>query len=328
MRHIPDIELRPWSPPDYTVDANGKIVGATPGTPNNWGRWGELDQRGTANLLTPERIAAAATLVHTGKRFTLGLPMGTDQPNPGTRPPMQHLFRRTLTDHSHGDGGVHGLQTSDDIVVFALQQATQLDAFSHFGHADTLYNGYWSGVLTTGGGARRLGIHHQAGGVVGRGVLLDVARVHGVDPFETPITAEMLQSTAVSHGVQVGPGDIVLVRTGWLGTWLTQVELRRRRRQSGLHPDTIEWIAANDVAMVAADNVAVECIPTVPGQALVMPWHKAALCDLGLLVGELFDLDELAEDCASDGVYEFFFVATPLPVVNAVGSPLNPVAIK
>jgi len=327
MRPVDDVELQPWRPPTYEVDADGKLVGGRPGTPNNWGRWGELDQRGTANLLTPERVAAAATLARTGKRIALGLALGKHEPNPGSRPATQHLFLGTTGDKMFGDGGAHGVQSSDDIVVLPLQVSTQLDAHSHFGYEDMLYNGFWAGVVTATSGARRLGIHHQATGIVGRGVLLDAARVFGLDPFDASISAEMLERTAEAHGVEVGPGDILLVRTGFLGTWLEHPELRVRRRSCGLAFDTIPWLAERDVAMVAADNRAVEAIPGPPDQPL-LPWHIAALRDLGLLVGELFDLDELAADCAADGVYEFFFVASPLPLVNGVGSPLNPLAIK
>jgi kynurenine formamidase len=313
--------------PTYSVDPNGKVRGAEPGSPHNWGRWGELDQKGTANLLTPERVGRAARLARTGKRFSLALPVGGGQPNAGTRPDVLHLFSRSTADFLLGDGGVHGLQTSDDMVILPLQATTQLDGHGHFGYSDSLYNGFWAGLITAGSGARRLGVHHQAEGVAGRGVLLDVARAEGIDPFEASISATMLEATMSAHGVTVEAGDIVLVRTGFLGAWLDNPELRVRRRQSGLSLDTIDWLAEKDVAMVAADNRTVEAIPGPPGHPL-LPWHCAALRDLGLLVGELFDLDQLAEDCAHDGIYEFLFIAAPLPIVNAVGSPLNPLAIK
>ena len=327
MRVVPEVDLSEWHPPTYSVDRHGKVVGAQPGSPHNWGRWGELDQRGTANLLTPERVAGAAQLAKTGKRFSLALPIGNGQLNAGTRPDILHLFSRSTADFLLGDGGLHGVQTSDDIVVLPLQASTQLDGHGHFGHADTLYNGFWAGLVTAGSGARRLGIHHQADGIVGRGVLLDPARFLGIDPFESSISAAMLDATVSAEGVTVQAGDILLVRTGYLGTWVDHPELRVRRRQSGLDLDTIPWLAERDVAMVAADNRTVEAIPGPAGRGL-LPWHRAALRDMGLLIGELFDLDGLAEDCADDGTFEFFFCAAPLPVVNAVGSPLNPLAIK
>ena len=326
IRTVPDRPIGPWQPPAYEVGGDGKIVGATPGNRHNWGRWGEDDQRGTANLLGPDAVAAAAGLIRTGKRFSLGLPLGGDTPGIGNRPAPRHLFPRPMSDAIVGDT-LEGLESADDVLILDLQASTQLDGFGHFGDRSALYNGYWAGLVTGRSGARRLGIHHQADGVVGRGVLLDVARVCGIDPFESAIDAAMLEETASAHGVEVGAGDVLLVRTGWLETWWSDPASRRRRRSSGLAPSVVDWVADRDLAMVAADNRTVEVIPG-PEDAPLLSFHRSALVDLGLLVGELFDLEELATDCAADGVHEFFFVATPLPVVGGVGSPLNPLAIK
>jgi len=327
MRNVPDSPLSPWQPPSYSVDADGKVVGAVPGKPNNWGRWGDDDQRGTANLLTAEGARDAAALVRRGEVFSLALPIGHGAPNVGTRSEPLHLVRRATADQVVGDTDHLNIESSDDLVVLALQASTQLDGHGHFAYEHTFYNGYWSGLMTAGQGARRLGIHNQAGGVVGRGVLLDAARHTELDPFTGVIDAAMLDSVAAAQGVEIRSGDIVLVRTGWLGTWLSDPETRRRRRQAGLALDTIDWLASHDVAMVAADNKTVEAVPGPEGKP-ILSWHIGALRDLGLLVGELFDLDALADDCAADGVYEFLFSAAPLPIVNAVGSPLNPLVVK
>jgi kynurenine formamidase len=326
MREVPDRRLKPWTPPTYTVDERGKLVGATPGPHHNWGRWGDDDQYGTTNLLTPECAVAGAQLVRRGARFALGLPIGGGFDAPSTRPPAIHTFFSSNADIIVGDAADYGLPMSDDVVVLPLQGSTQIDGLGHFVHNDVLYNGFWAGVVTASSGSRRLGVHHQARGIVGRGVLLDVAGVLGIDPFESPITPDMLDDCAQREGVTVRSGDILIVRTGYVGTWLAQPEVRKRRKQSGLTVATIPWLKEHDVAVVASDNSAVEAI----GDQFLPPmsWHAAALGDLGLTVGELFDLDELAADCADDGVYEFFFTAAPLPIINAVGSPLNPIAIK
>jgi len=133
-----------------------------------------------------------------------------------------------------------------------------------------LYNGFWAGLVTAQSGARRLGIHHQANGVVGRGVLLDVAGALDIDPFETSIDTEMLEETCHRQLVEVRPGDILLIRTGWLSAWLAD-PATRRRRQSGLAATTIPWLAEHEVAMVAADNRAVEVIPG-PTDGLPLPF--------------------------------------------------------
>jgi kynurenine formamidase len=318
MREVPDSKLRPWSPPEYQVDDCGKVVGATPGEPNNWGRWGGDDQRGCLNLLTPERVAAAAALIRTGKRFSLGLPIGGPSPTPGYRPPPLHFFGETTGDFILGDGR---FQYSDDYVVLALQATTQLDGFGHVGGGDLLYNGYWAGLITATSGARRLGIHHLADGVVGRAVLLDLA-TDGPLPGGHAIDADALEAAANAQGVEVGAGDILLIRTGHLG-WLLDGNTETAGAP-GLTYRALPWLHARDVAMVALDNLAAEVLPAEG----VLPFHVGAIRDLGMMIGELFDLDAIAADCAADGVYEMFFAAPPLPVVNGVGSPLNPVVIK
>lgn len=326
MRDVPDQQLSGWQPPTYEVDANGKVVGGGgPREPNNWGRWGADDQRGTTNLLTPERVAAAAQLVRTGKRFSLGLPVG-GPPTPGFRPAVEHLFTATTGDKVLGEF----IQYSDDWLVMNTQATTQLDGLAHFGAKDLLYNGYWAGLVTATSGARRLGMHHQANGVVGRGVLLDVARQLSLERLEPgfAIDGDLLAATAEQQGVEVRAGDILLVRTGHLGWWFA-LEDRSSFVGSdpGLSPRAIPWLAERDVALVATDTLAVEVLPPEEGLP-PLALHVGALRDLGLLLGELFDLDELAADCAEDRVYEFFFVAAPLPIVNGVASPLNPIAIK
>jgi kynurenine formamidase len=328
VRDVPDQPLQPWQPPTYTVDGDGKVEGARAGEVNNWGRWGDADQRGTANLLTPERVAAAAALVKTGKRFSLGLPIG-GVPTPGYRSEPLHLFESTTGDKVLGE---QGLQYSDDYLVLNLQATTQLDGLSHFGAGGRLYNGYWAGVVTSHGGAKRLGVHHLADGIVGRGVLLDVARQQGGDRLDPGfvIGPDELDAAAAAHGVEVRAGDVLMVRTGWLGWWMDEANGGERPGYDdlpGVSPRCVPWLAERDVAFLATDTLAVEVVPPEEGMP-PMALHVGALRDLGLLLGELFDLDELAADCAGDGVYECFVVAAPLPVVNGVGSPLNPIAIK
>ncbi|MCZ7527670.1 MAG: cyclase family protein [Acidimicrobiia bacterium] len=304
-------------------------MGAVPGEPSNWGRWGDGDQLGTTNLLTAERVAAAARLVRTGRRFPLGLPIG-GPPTPGYRPAPLHLQAVTAGDSVLGDGGRDGFCASDDYVVMALQASTQLDGFGHVGAGATLYNGFWSGLVTTRSGARRLGIHHLAAGIVGRGVLLDVARHAGLDELApgTALGAEELAATADAQGVEVGPGDALLVRTGWLGRRLVEGRpVGPGGGEPGLSDRAVPWLAGRDVVLVATDTMTCEVVPPEPGTPM-LTFHARALRDLGMLLGELFDLDELAADCAADGVYEFFFAAMPMPVVGGVGSPVNPLAVK
>jgi kynurenine formamidase len=332
MRDIPDVPFPGWDPPPYRVDADGKVVGAEPGPHNNWGRFGDLDQIGTANHLTPERVAAAAALVKTGKRFSLALPIGPPTPG-GYRAEPLHFYGMAAGDGILGSGrGGARYPVSDDYIVMALQASTQLDGFGHVGGDSTLYNGYWAGLVTATGGARRLGVHHLAHGIVGRGVLLDVARHLGAEHLEPgfPIGPDELDGAASAQGVTVGAGDIVLVHTGHVG-WKLGLETgspeAAMRSEPGISTRAIPWLHDHDVAMIATDTAACSVVPAEAGDEF-LTWHVAALRDLGLLVGELFDLDELASDCAADGAYAGLFVAAPMPIVGASGSPLNPLFIK
>ena len=230
MRAVPDEPLVPWQPPAYQVDGSGKVAGARPGEPNNWSRFGDDDQRGLANLFTPERVADAARLVRTGKRFALGLPIGP--PSPGVRPPPLHLFRHSTGDTVLGDTGMFaGQQISDDYLIMALQATTQLDGLCHVAVDDSMYNGYWAGLVTGGHGARRLGVHHLAEGIVARAVVLDVARHVGVDRLEGGfgIDPELLDDVAGAAGVEIGAGDVLLVRTGWLEWWYAATDATGNR---------------------------------------------------------------------------------------------------
>jgi kynurenine formamidase len=322
VRQVRDEPVGGWTPPSYTVE-DGKVVGAVPGTPNNWGRWGEDDQRGTANLLTPERVAAAAALVGSGKTFGLGVPIIARQPRPGGRPLPVHVWAATAGDGVLNNGTANG---SDDWILMALQGTTQLDGLGHVGLEDAMYNGWWAGLITASRGAVRLGLHHEADGLSGRGVLLDVARHMGVDHLERgfQISPELLDATAEGHGVQIAAGDLLFVRTGYLSDYLTDPV---SPGEPGLDDACIDWLHDHDIAVVSADNQAVQFVHPEPGKTSFR-FHVATLRDLGLHLGEVLELDLLAADCAADGIYEGFCVTSILPVVGSVGSPINPIFIK
>jgi kynurenine formamidase len=325
MSRIIETPLQPWVPPTYEVDAAGKVIGVVPTGAHNWGRWGADDQRGTANLLTEGRVVRARELIRTGRTFSLALPIGRGAPVAGTRPPAMHVLTSSTADALLGRHAAHGVQSSDDIVIMPLQTATHIDGLAHFAIGDAMYNGFWIGLTTAATGARRLGAEHLAGGLSGRAVLADVARSHHLDPYTGVIDAPMIEDTLRRQGVELEAGDILLVRTGWLGAFLGEGK-SPRTRQAGLAPSVAEWLQARDVSIVAADNRAVEALPYPEGDA-ILAFHAKAIRDLGQLVGELFDLDELAAHCASVGVYEGFFTATPLPIVGSFGTPVNPLFI-
>ncbi len=300
----------------------------------NWGRWGPDDEAGTLNHVTPEHIVEACHLVRKGKVFALAIPFDRTGPqiNPqGARFNPIHVMLRTGTD-------VEGMLTddppvfhsTDDMVSMPLQCATQWDALSHVIFKGEMYNGR-PATMVNGQGAQANSIDKVRDRMVGRGVLLDVARHRGLEYLEPGdgIGPDELDACAARQGVTVRQGDFLLVRTGTVG--------KHRRRgdwdgfSSGPWPGIdyrcIPWLYEKQVAVVTADTVGVEMNPSgVDG--VFLPVHLACLANMGTMLGEILDLEELGDDCARDEVYEFLFVAPPLPITKAVGSPINPYVIK
>jgi kynurenine formamidase len=165
---------------------------------------------------------------------------------------------------------------------------------------------------------------------VSRGGLLDIARFKGLEALVPgyPVTEQDLIGCAAAEEVKIGRGDIVLVRTGQLGYckkngWGTFAA----GDAPGLSFTTADWLYRTEIAGIASDTWGLEVRPNeLPGA--FQPLHQVMIPNIGLLVGEIFDLEKIAEDCAADKVYEFMFVAPPLPITGAVGSPINPQAIK
>ncbi|GAA2849063.1 cyclase family protein [Pseudonocardia halophobica] len=337
-REEPGTHARRWTSPDYRVDEGGKVVGGyRPSGPHNWGRWGDADVRGTTNLITAEVVLKAAGLVHSGEVISLALPIDDSAPRWPSRPPARHYFTMSGSDAVVGspyNAAAPGAVYLDDGIDMSLQGSTQWDGLAHFTIADSTYNGHWVGNVTALGGAVDTGIHHQRESLVGRGVLLDVARHLGVDSLEpgTAIGPDVLDEVAAAQGVEVGTGDMVLVRTGYLSRWWTLEDTASRERYftavPGLGHACVPWFRERDIAALATDTVVVEVVPAEADAPRRLPVHHGALVDLGLTLGEFWDLDRLGVVCAADERYDFLLVAPPLHIRGAVGSVLNPVAIR
>lgn len=296
---------------------------------SNWKRWGAEDRIGTLNHITPERVRAAAAAIRTGEILSLALPLGAKGPQVGVggRTNPVHLMSLTPADFAHRSDG---MVFSDDFIAMPLQCATQWDGLAHAGYDGLLYNGVPASTVTSARGSAELSIERIAerGGVTGRGVLLDVARALGVDRLEAgqPVTPADLDRAADEQGATVGPGDVLLVRTGWMRCWTVDNDPRRYwNGEPGLHLDCAAWLHARDVAAVCSDNWGVEVMPPDGGHRTDL--HAVLLRDMGLSLGELFVLDALAEACAGRGAWDFFFTAPPLTVTGGVGSPITPLAI-
>ena len=301
----------------------------------NWGRWGPQDEIGTLNYITPDAIVQACRLVTAGKVFALGIPLQRQGPQSGTRArfnPIHTMFRDGGDAPKDAAGVIEmqGYGGSDDWIVMPLQCVTQWDSLAHVFDSGKMYNGYDAALVTSSGAAKN-SIDKTKDKIVGRGVLLDVARHKGV-PALAPgyaITVADLEATAAAQRVEVRSGDILLVRTGFMSTYLKKGSWNHfdLDESPGVSVHTAPWLHARQVAAIASDNYAVEVRPSeLP--PFRSPFHICAIPNMGLTLGEIFFLEDLAADCAADGRYAFLLVAPPLPVTNAVGTPINPYAMK
>lgn len=296
----------------------------------NWGRWGPEDQRGTLNHIDPAALCRAAAEVRSGKMFSLGLNFDQNGPQFGgfRFNPMHYM---TAIDQIHNPAFPRS-RFNDDVIHMPLQCATQWDALSHVHYDDQFYNGFSIHDHLGTGGAAKCGVEHMAKpGVASRGVLLDIAKLQGVDilPGDFAITPDHLNAAAAAQGVTIEQGDIVVVRTGQIGKFTRGSREEFFNGQPGCHHTCAEWLYDKSAAAIAADNVAVEVMNAETyGDEMMLPMHLLCLRDMGLPFGEMFDLDALAADCAQDGQYTFMLVAPPLPVTHAVGSAINPIAMK
>jgi kynurenine formamidase len=295
---------------------------------SNWGRWGDDDERGTMNFVTPDVIRRAVATVRRGVVFSLALPLDGDGPQFGQGGRVNPVHFMTAL-HNPMSPDPDGPRYADDIIVMPLQCATQWDSLAHVHYGGRLYNGHPVSTLTPAGAARD-GIDKMVAGVVSRGVLLDVARAEGMDRLQPGrvITPADLEAAERAQGVRVESGDVVLVRTGHIVAFTVDRDrVAYMRQMPGLGLACVEWLHAREVAAVASDTNMVEVWPPEDPQVL-FPLHMLCIRDMGLTLGEMFDLEALAADCAQDGAWTFLFTAPPLPVTGGVGSPINPLAVK
>jgi kynurenine formamidase len=291
-----------------------------------WGRWGEADERGALNLLTPERVARAAALATSGRVVPCGrrLPV---RPAPDNPTPAAHYMLAA------GDVAALArdtdLQGSSDFVGVAFHgmAVSHIDALCHIFVEGQMYNGVPATEVTSRG-ARRNAITAAGDGIVGRGVLLDIPRLRGVDWLEPgeAITPDDLGRACAAEGITPGSGDIVLISTGR--------DARRDRHGpwdpdavglAGLDAECVPWLAERDPAVLGSDGVS-DVLPANPHR-WPMPVHMCLLVGMGVHLLDNLKLDRLAEACAAEGRWEFLFAVGPLQIGGGTGSPVNPVAV-
>jgi alkanesulfonate monooxygenase SsuD/methylene tetrahydromethanopterin reductase-like flavin-dependent oxidoreductase (luciferase family)/kynurenine formamidase len=302
----------------------------------NWDRWGPDDEVGALNLISPSDVVQAARLVRTGKTFTLGLRVFDERGDPlsAERHRALHVSYRDWSHYASGKAQVEACRPcyADDGIFISCHGTTHMDALGHIWVDDQLYNGY--PAQTTAGSLERCSIAPiSQRGVVTRGVLLDVASGHGVRylPPKSEITLGELLSAAADGDVEVGKGDVVLIRTGSLPRFyeVGPDEFWSDYSEPGLSddPELLEWIDRTQIAGIGTDTLANELPHSVRSDQL-FPLHRLLLRNRGLTFHEALWLEELAEDSRADGCYAGLYVALPLKLVGATASPMNPLFVK
>ena len=285
-------------------------------TLSNWGRWGDEDQLGALNLITPQVTAAATASVRTGRTVSCARALNTQAAVDNPTPVAHHMIG-TFTEGWGADYvalAPHGFATS------------HIDALSHVFHEGKLFNGYDAETVTAHG-ATRLGIHQLHGGIVTRGVLLDIPALRGVDTLAPgePVFPDDLEAAETRAGLQVRAGDVLFVRTGrwrWRdehGPW------DLASRAAGLDAACLPWLRDRDVAALGSDGISDVMPSRVDG--VPMPIHTVAIVALGLHLMDNLDFEALATACAEEGRWEFLLAVAPLVLRRGTASPVNPIAV-
>lgn len=300
---------------------------------SNWGKWGKDDHSGTLNYVKPHHIIEASKLIKKGKPFALGIPLDRTGPQTGLfggRFNPIHQMLATGTDATTGQQDWNKIRYADDTIMLCVQGATHWDALGHIFYEDKAYNGH-DAKLIDSRGLSVLGIEHSKDKMTGRGVLLDIARFKGVEYLEDGygISNDELDACAKAQKVEIREADFVMIRTGQMEKCLKTGEWGGYAGGDapGVRFENCYWCQDKKIAAIISDTWGVEVRPNETTEAN-QPWHWVVIPAMGLCMGEIFYLKELAEDCAKDKVYEFFFCGPPLIITGGTGSPLNPQAIK
>jgi kynurenine formamidase len=314
-----------------------ELLGAD--TPTNWGKWGPDDELGALNYLDAKEVLRGVQHIRSGDVFTLQIQMGrTDGPGDPLWPGRSGIERQNVLDEGTWDGAgapafPGGLHYADDTAKIFLQGSTQYDALGHVWYDGKLWNGYDArGTIGAMDRASVLPIAEK--GVVGRGVLIDIARHRGKDYLDKGETFDHtdLVAAAAAQSVTIEPHDVLCVRTGWLKYWY---ELNDKEKfydgfcEPGLtySRELVEWFQQREIPNLVTDTIANE-VTYEPGSGVALPLHCALMRNLGVALTEIAWLEELAEACAGDGRWSFLYAAAPLKVVSGTGAPVNPIAIR
>jgi kynurenine formamidase len=281
-------------------------------------KWGANDERGSANHMKPQQVLDAVKHIKTGEVIELGHVLNDKMPFPGARRFEVHTKRTFMNAPSNRRG------SNEELLFTEIGQVgTQFDAFSHQTHENSLYNCFKLDEIATRNGFSKLGVHN-VGGIITRGVLIDVAGLKGVEmlPDTYEITVQDLEDALKRQNTSIQPGDAVIIHTGWGKLW-GKDNARFVKTCPGLGVKAAEWLIAKDPILLGSDNHPVEVSPN-PDSQLSLPVHQLALVVHGVYLLENMKLDELAQK----GVNEFTFILQPLKVQGGTGSTVAPVALR
>ncbi|MFM0502503.1 cyclase family protein [Paraburkholderia caffeinilytica] len=284
-----------------------------------WHRWGQENEAGALRSIDPLKVRRAAQLVSSGRVVSLAQPISEHTPVPHGRSSVMHFMNRDGGDYAAGGKRPGGFQFAEDTLVMPAHLGTHLDALCHVWYDDELYNGFSQNSIRSTFGASRCGVD-KLPPIATRGLLFDVMKHRGA-PLAAGefIGRAELQTIAAAADFAPEAGDVVLIRTGWFETHGAQADYFDG--EPGLDLDAALWLAESGVAVIGADNYAIETIPFPKGT--VFPVHQRVIRDYGVLLLEGLVLDELA----ASGATAFFFAAAALPIVGGTASPLSPMAI-
>jgi kynurenine formamidase len=290
---------------------------------SNWGRWDDARRRGALNLLTPARVRDAARLVRSGVTVTLSRALTTEARIDVPEPADHHMTM--LTDEDIGSGS---MRFAKDYVGLDYHNEghTHIDAFCHVAFEGSIFDGTPE-TSVTAAGADVGAIDLLEDGLVGRGVLLDAPRARGVawiEPGEH-VFREDLEAAERLQGVRVRSGDILLVRTGHARRQTELVPWDTSVAKAGLHPTAATFLADRGVAALGSDGNNDTAPSTTEGVAF--PIHVLALNAMGVHLLDYLQFEDLVRQCETEARWEFLFVAAPLRIQRATGSPLNPIAV-
>jgi kynurenine formamidase len=287
----------------------------------NWGRWGDDDERGALNLITDAKRAQAAALVQEGVVVSCALELPV-RPGPDNANPVQHHITRG----GDAQGGNFGGSADYFAIAPHGYATTHLDALCHIFVDGKMYNGYDQAEVRSDG-AQKNSIMAGKDGIVSRGVLLDIARLRGVDWLELgeQITADDLSAAETAQGVRVEEGDILLVATGRDARRASEGAWSAADGLAGLYADCLPWLHERGVATLGCDGVSDVAPSGVDGWP--MPMHQIAIVAMGVHLIDNMRLDGLSAACAERDRWAFQFVLAPLRLDKGTASPVNPLAI-